>query len=57
MATPVRNLALGVGIAVVLATIALGPPIAGVRLWKWALGVLAVALFVLAELGRTNGCV
>jgi hypothetical protein len=49
MATPVRNLALGVGIAVVLAAIAIGPTIAGVSLWKWALGVLGVVLFVLAE--------
>jgi hypothetical protein len=47
--TPVRNLALGVGVAVGLATVAIVPTIAGVSTWKWVLGVLGIVLFVRAE--------
>jgi hypothetical protein len=47
--TPGRNLAFGAGVAVGLAAMAVVPTIAGVSTWKWVLGVLGVALFVLAE--------
>lgn len=45
---PMRNLLFGVGVAVALATVAIGPQIAGISLWKWVLGVVGLALFVLA---------
>jgi hypothetical protein len=52
--TPVRNLASGVGVAVLLAAIGIVPTIAGVSTWKWVLGILGLMLFMLGERrGRT----
>ena len=45
MTTPVRNVALGAGVAVGLATVAIVPTIAGVATWKWVLAVLGLGLF------------
>jgi hypothetical protein len=47
--TPVRNVLVGAGVAGGLATLAIVPEVAGVSTWKWALGVLGVVFFVLAE--------
>jgi hypothetical protein len=46
---PVRNLVLGTGIAVGLASMAIVPTIAGVSTWKWVLAVLGVVLLVRAR--------
>ena len=49
MAPPNRTVVLAAVIAVTLTILAIVPSIAGVSTWKWALGVLSVVLFVLAE--------
>ena len=43
--TPVRNVVLGAGVAVGLASVAIVPTIAGVATWKWLLAVLGLVLF------------
>ena len=49
MTTPLRNLVIGLGTAVVLTAVAIVPTVAGISTWKLVLGLLGIALFVLAE--------
>jgi hypothetical protein len=54
MASPVRNLVAGTVVAVVLAALLSVPAIASISTWKWALGLLGLFLWFLAERARPS---
>ena len=47
-----RNLLGGLAVAVAISTPFVVPTIAGISTWKYVLGVIGVALFVRAGMGR-----
>ena len=49
MASPVRNLVGGAVVAVVLAALISVPAIGSISTWKWALGLIGLFLWFLAE--------
>ena len=54
MASPVARLTVGILVAVAAAMLAVVPTIAGISTWKILLGLVGVALFIIAGRGRSD---